>query len=196
MDEEACQANYIAGTPYVGMNVTMYPGSRRKSRCVHRVGSRRGKAAMEIRRGFSGLERSRRDGWRPRLYGTMDGWFKAVDARNGQLLWQFKTGSGSSASRSATVGPTDTNTSRSCRGVGGWAGAIVSGGLDPRDPIQRPRLRCHHDRPAKTQPLQEERSIFRASSLAPHWLLLPCRLAAATERCISPAATVRLPVRA
>ena len=28
------------------------------------------------------------------FYGTMDGWFKAVDARNGTELWQFKTGSG------------------------------------------------------------------------------------------------------
>ena len=28
------------------------------------------------------------------FYGTMDGWFKAVDARTGELLWQFKTGSG------------------------------------------------------------------------------------------------------
>ncbi len=28
------------------------------------------------------------------FYGTMDGWFKALDARNGNLLWQFKTGSG------------------------------------------------------------------------------------------------------
>ena len=28
------------------------------------------------------------------FYGTMDGWFKAVDARTGKLLWQFKTGSG------------------------------------------------------------------------------------------------------
>ena len=28
------------------------------------------------------------------FYGTMDGWFKAIDARSGKLLWQFKTGSG------------------------------------------------------------------------------------------------------
>ena len=28
------------------------------------------------------------------FYGTMEGWFKAVDARTGKLLWQFKTGSG------------------------------------------------------------------------------------------------------
>ena len=36
--------------------------------------------------------------WRPPadlvFYGTMDGWFKAVDARTGELMWQFKTGSG------------------------------------------------------------------------------------------------------
>lgn len=25
------------------------------------------------------------------FYGTMDGWFKALDARNGSLLWRFKT---------------------------------------------------------------------------------------------------------
>ena len=28
------------------------------------------------------------------FYGTMDGWFKAVHARNGELLWQFKMDSG------------------------------------------------------------------------------------------------------
>ncbi len=28
------------------------------------------------------------------FYGTMDGWFKALDARTGAKLWQFKTGSG------------------------------------------------------------------------------------------------------
>ena len=28
------------------------------------------------------------------FYGTMDGWFKALDAHNGNLLWQFKVGSG------------------------------------------------------------------------------------------------------
>lgn len=27
------------------------------------------------------------------FYGTMQGWFKAVDARSGEVLWQFKSGS-------------------------------------------------------------------------------------------------------
>jgi outer membrane protein assembly factor BamB len=37
------------------------------------------------------------------FYGTMDGWFKALDARSGKLLWQSKLGSGSSGSRSRTA---------------------------------------------------------------------------------------------
>ena len=28
------------------------------------------------------------------FYGTMEGWFKAVSARTGSLLWEFKTSSG------------------------------------------------------------------------------------------------------
>jgi glucose dehydrogenase len=28
------------------------------------------------------------------FYGTMDGWFEAVNARTGEPLWQFQTGSG------------------------------------------------------------------------------------------------------
>ena len=28
------------------------------------------------------------------FYGTLDGWFKAIDARSGKLLWRFKTKSG------------------------------------------------------------------------------------------------------
>jgi outer membrane protein assembly factor BamB len=28
------------------------------------------------------------------FYGTLDGWFKAVDARDGKLLWKFKVGAG------------------------------------------------------------------------------------------------------
>jgi hypothetical protein len=40
------------------------------------------------------------------FYGTMDGWFKAVDAKSGKLLWQFKTDPASSASPSPIAGPT------------------------------------------------------------------------------------------
>jgi glucose dehydrogenase len=67
------------------------------------------------------------------FYGTMDGWFKAVDAKSGALLWKYQPRPGSSGSRCPIAGPTATNTSAVLAGVGGWAGAIVSGNLDKRD---------------------------------------------------------------
>jgi glucose dehydrogenase len=63
----------------------------------------------------------------------MDGWFKAVDARSGAPLWQFKTGSGIIGQPIAYRGPDGKQYVAILAGVGGWAGAIVSGGLDPRD---------------------------------------------------------------
>ena len=68
------------------------------------------------------------------FYGTMDGWFKAVDARTGQLLWQFKAGSGIIGQPIAYRGPDGREYVAIFAGVGGWAGAIVAGELDPRDP--------------------------------------------------------------
>jgi glucose dehydrogenase len=67
------------------------------------------------------------------FYGTMDGWFKAVHARTGELLWQFKTGSGIIGQPITYRGPDGKQYVAVLSGVGGWAGAIVSGALDPRD---------------------------------------------------------------
>jgi glucose dehydrogenase len=67
------------------------------------------------------------------FYGTLDGWFKAVDARSGTLLWQFKTGSGIIGQPISYKGPDGKQYVAILSGVGGWAGAIVAGGLDARD---------------------------------------------------------------
>ena len=67
------------------------------------------------------------------FYGTMDGWFKAVDAITGKQLWQFKTGSGIIGQPISYKGPDGKQYIAVLSGVGGWAGAIVAGGLDPRD---------------------------------------------------------------
>ena len=63
----------------------------------------------------------------------MEGWFRAVDARSGQLLWQFKTGSGIIGQPITYRGPDGKQYVSILSGVGGWSGAIVSGQLDPRD---------------------------------------------------------------
>jgi alcohol dehydrogenase (cytochrome c) len=68
------------------------------------------------------------------FFGTMDGWFKAADAHNGQILWQFKTGSGIIGQPVSYKGPDGKQYIAVLSGVGGWAGAVVAGGLDTRDP--------------------------------------------------------------
>lgn len=67
------------------------------------------------------------------FYGNMEGWFKAVDAKTGEVLWQFKTSSGIIGQPTTYRGPDGKQYVAVLSGVGGWAGSIVSGDLDPRD---------------------------------------------------------------
>jgi lanthanide-dependent methanol dehydrogenase len=67
------------------------------------------------------------------FYGTMDGMFKAVDARSGGLLWSTKLPSGVIGQPISYRGPDGNQYVAVFSGVGGWAGQIVSLGLDPRD---------------------------------------------------------------
>jgi glucose dehydrogenase len=67
------------------------------------------------------------------FYGTMDGWFKALDAQTGKLLWQFKLGSGIISQPTTYKGPIGKQYVAVLAGVGGWPGAVVSADLDVRD---------------------------------------------------------------
>jgi len=67
------------------------------------------------------------------FYGTMDGWFKALDARSGKELWKFKLGSGTIGQPVSYKGPDGKQYIAILCGVGGWSGAVVSGGLNPVD---------------------------------------------------------------
>jgi lanthanide-dependent methanol dehydrogenase len=133
MDYEGLEANYIAGTPYVGANVRMYPGpggNRGEFIAWDPVARRKAWSIPEAFPIWSGVVVTGGD---VAFYGTMDGWFKAVDARTGELLWQFKTGSGIVGQPITYRGPDGKQYVAVLAGVGGWAGAIVSGELDPRD---------------------------------------------------------------
>jgi len=133
MDEEGLSANYIAGTPYVGMNVKMYPGpggNRGEVEAWNPVTGKQVWAVKEDLPVWSGTVVTAGD---VVFYGTMDGWFKALDARTGALLWQYKTGSGIIGQPITYKGPDGHQYVAVLAGVGGWAGAIVAGDLDPRD---------------------------------------------------------------
>jgi glucose dehydrogenase len=68
------------------------------------------------------------------FYGTLDGWFKAVDARDGRLLWKQRLSSGIIGMPMTYRGPDGRQYVAIFAGVGGWSGAVVAGGLDPADP--------------------------------------------------------------
>ena len=100
------------------------------------------------------------------FYGTMDGWFKAVDARTGKLLWQFKTGSGIIGQPISYRGPDGRQYIAVPSGVGGWAGAIVSADLDPATP-PRARLRQCGQGSAEARLGRRNGLCLRASEIAP-----------------------------
>ena len=133
-DVEGMSTSYIAGTPYVGASVVFKAGPGGNRGAVTAWDPVGAKIAWEVKENFpvwSGTMVTASD---LVFYGTMDGWFKAVDAKTGDLLWQFKCGSGIVGQPIAYKGPDGREYVAVQSGVGGWAGAIVAGDLDPRDP--------------------------------------------------------------
>jgi len=63
----------------------------------------------------------------------MEGWFKAVNARTGEPIWQFRVGSGIIGQPVTYRGPDGKQYVAILSGVGGWAGAIVAGSLNAQD---------------------------------------------------------------
>jgi lanthanide-dependent methanol dehydrogenase len=133
MDEEDVTANYIAGTPYVGANVRMYDAPGGYGGAFTAFDPIQGKVVWSNPDHFPVWSGALATAGDIVFYGTLDGWFKAVDAHNGSLLWQFKTGSGIIGQPTTYKGPDGKQYVAVLSGVGGWAGAIVAGGLDPRD---------------------------------------------------------------
>ncbi|WP_352869248.1 methanol/ethanol family PQQ-dependent dehydrogenase [Mesorhizobium sp. M1329] len=133
MDEEGLEVNYIAGTPYVGMNVRMIPGPGGNRGAFTAWDVAAAKPAWSLKENFPVWSGAVATAGNVVFYGTMEGWFKAVSARTGELLWQFKTSSGIIGQPITYRGPDEHQYVAILSGVGGWAGAIVSGDLDPRD---------------------------------------------------------------
>jgi PQQ-dependent dehydrogenase (methanol/ethanol family) len=133
MDVESVETSYIAGTPYIGMNVRMYggPGGHRGE--VTAWDPVNARAAWKLKERFPVWSGALATAGDVVFYGTMDRWFKAIHAKSGELLWQFQTTSGIIGQPITYRGPDGKQYVAVFDGVGGWAGAIVSGDLDARD---------------------------------------------------------------
>lgn len=134
MDWENTQVNYIAGTPFVGANVIFKAGPGGYRGFLQAWDPVSGKTVWQDRENFPVWSGTVATAGNLVFYGTMDGWFKAVDATTGRLLWKFKTGSGIIGQPVAYRGPDGREYVAVMSGVGGWSGVIVPGHLNPADP--------------------------------------------------------------
>lgn len=132
-ETQGVQANYIAGTPFVGMKVRMYPGPGGNRGIFSAWDPIKAKTVWSVNEMFPAWSGTVVTAGDVVFYGTMDGWFKALDAKNGTCLWQFKVGSGIVGQPITYKGPDGKQYVAVLSGVGGWAGASVSGGLNGVD---------------------------------------------------------------
>jgi glucose dehydrogenase len=134
MDWEIKPVSYIAGTPYIGATPHFFPADPGKGgefMAWDPVNHRKTWSIDERWPVWSGAAATAGG---LVFYGNLEGWFKAVDARTGQVLWQFKTASGIVGQPTTWRGPDGRQYVSVLSGIGGWAGGIVSSNLDTRDP--------------------------------------------------------------
>jgi PQQ-dependent dehydrogenase (methanol/ethanol family) len=133
MDFEGAEVSYIAGTPYVGANVVFRPGPGGNQGELTAWDPAAGKPVWAIPEKYPAWSGTMVTAGDVVFYGTMEGWFKAVNARTGQVLWQFKCGSGIIGQPVTYRGPDGHQYVAVFSGVGGWPGAVVVNDLDTRD---------------------------------------------------------------
>ncbi len=133
MDFEPVPASYIAGTPWIAAEVRMRPGPGGHRGALVAWNVAEARPAWSIKENFplaGGMLATAGD---LVFYGTLDGSFKAVRARSGEPLWQFKTESGIVGQPVTYRGPDGRQYVAMLSGIGGAAGALVSAELDVRD---------------------------------------------------------------
>ncbi|HET9708798.1 MAG TPA: PQQ-dependent dehydrogenase, methanol/ethanol family [Gemmatimonadales bacterium] len=133
MDYEAVQATHIAGTPYIGATTPYHAGAGGYSGAFIAWDAAVGRRVWEIHERYPVWSGSVVTAGDVVFYGTLDGMFKAVDARSSKLLWQFKLGSGIVGSPISYLGPDGKQYIAICDGIGGdWF--LLAGDVRSDDP--------------------------------------------------------------
>ena len=127
MDFEARDVAYLPGTPYIGGNApeTGGPGGYRGEFMAWDPTT--GRKVWGIKEPYPVWGGALATKGGVVFYGTLDGWFKAVDARTGALLWKFKVGSGVVGNPIAYTGPDGKEYVAVYSGIGGDMGLLIAG---------------------------------------------------------------------
>ena len=135
MDYEPFYVEYVAGQPYVGATLSMFPAGRVTGDGTDNLGNfiawdaAKGEIVWSIPEPFSVWSGAMATGGGIVFYGTLEGYLKAVDANTGEELYSFKTPSG-------IIGNVNTWTHDGKQyvsvlsGIGGWAGIGMAAGLE------------------------------------------------------------------
>ncbi len=134
MDWEPTPVSYIRGTAYIGVNPRFFPGPGGNAGEFMAWDPVARKKVWTIAERWPAWSGALATAGGVVFYGNLEGWFKAVDARSGAVLWQFKTASGIVGQPTTFRGPDGRQYVAILSGIGGWAGGLVSSDLDPRDP--------------------------------------------------------------
>ncbi|UCC55156.1 MAG: methanol/ethanol family PQQ-dependent dehydrogenase [Gammaproteobacteria bacterium] len=134
MDYEPFEVEYVAGQPYVGATLSMFPAGRVTKDGTNNLGNfiawdaTTGKIKWSNPEPFSVWSGALATAGDVVFYGTLEGYLKAVDAKSGKELYKFKTPSG-------IIGNVNTYTHGGKQyiavlsGIGGWAGIGMAAGL-------------------------------------------------------------------
>ena len=134
MDYEPFKVEYTAGQPYVGATLSMYPpqGDKHLGNFIAWDASE-GKIVWSKPEPFSVWSGALATAGGIVFYGTLEGYLKAVDQKDGTELYKFKTGSGI-IGNVFTYRHKDKQYVGVYSGVGGWAGIGLAAGLtNPTD---------------------------------------------------------------
>ncbi len=134
MDYEGVEVKYSAGQPYVGAIVRMFPGPGGNRGAVIAWDPMTGKIVWKDKENLAAYGGTMNTAGGVVFYGTMEGWLKAVDAKTGKELWEFKTPSGIIGSPMTYLGPDGKQYVAVLSGIGGWAGIGVAAGIGAEDP--------------------------------------------------------------
>jgi glucose dehydrogenase len=133
MDYAAARASYLKGTPFVGVTSPYAAGPGGYLGSFMAWDAATGKKVWENKEPYPNWSGALVTAGDVAFYGTLDGWFKSVDARSGKVLSKFKVGSGVVGNPMTYRGPDGRQYVAVYAGFGGdWA--LLSGDTRSDDP--------------------------------------------------------------
>ncbi|HLQ09384.1 MAG TPA: PQQ-dependent dehydrogenase, methanol/ethanol family [Steroidobacteraceae bacterium] len=133
MDYAATHASHLKGTPFVGVTSPYFAGPGGNLGTFMAWDAATGRKVWENKEPYPNWSGALVTAGDVAFYGTLDGWFKSVDARTGKVLSKFKVGSGVVGNPITYRGPDGRQYVAVYAGFGGdWA--LLSGDVRSEDP--------------------------------------------------------------